>query len=68
MNVFFTKNPNLKKSICCFFLFFFFFFLVVGVGWGGGRGGEGEGMASVSECFTKDPNKNNSFWRRRGWG
>ena len=48
--MFFTKIPNLKKSICSFFLFF-------GRGGGGGRGG-GEGLARVSECLTMDPNKN----------
>ena len=25
-------------------------------------------MARVSECFTKDLNKKNCFWRRRGLG
>ena len=27
-------------------------------------------MAKVSECFTKDPNKKNCFWRGLGewWG
>ena len=56
--MFSTKNPNLKKVYFFSFLFW---------SWGWGRG-EGEGMARVSECFTKDLNKKNCFWRRRGLG
>ena len=57
VNVFYKESES-KKSICFFFLFCF----------GRGGGGQGEGMARVSECFTKDPNKKNCFWRERGWG
>ena len=57
MNVFYKESESKKKYF--FFLFCF--------GRGGGGRGEGEaGMARVSECFTKDPNKKNCFWR--GWG
>ena len=44
-------------------MFFFSFFFCRG----DGRRGEGEGMARVSECFTKDPNRKDCFWRGRGW-
>ena len=51
MNIFYKESES--KIITCFFFLFFC---------RGGGGGEEEGMATVSECFTMDPNKKKMFF------